>query len=58
MSPKLPLTPVQKKQTPLQWLSEGHNQRLGDVDIPSLDEVRKALVFNMEEAETISKAGI
>ena len=57
VSPRLALTPAQKKQAPLQWLSEGHAQRLGDVDIPSLDEVRKTLVFNMEEAETISQTG-
>ena len=57
MSPKLALTPAQKKQAPLQWLSEGHARRLEDLDIPSLDEVRKTLVFNMEEAETISQTG-
>lgn len=54
-SPKLCLTPVQKQQSPLQWLSEGHTSRLGEV--PSLNEIRKTLVFNIDEAETISKAG-
>ena len=29
-----------------------------DDNIPSLDDVRKSLVFNMDEAETLSKIGM
>ena len=53
VSPKLPPTPVQKKVTPLQWLSEGHNHKR-DANMPSLDEVRKTLVFNINEAEQLT----
>ena len=56
VSPKLPPTPVQKKITPRQWLSEGRNQDGGGDDkLPSLDDVRKSLLFNIEEAESLSE---
>ena len=52
VSPKLPPTPAHKKVSPQQWLSEGHN-RNRDADLPSLSEVRKTLVFSMNEAENL-----
>ena len=54
VSPKLPPTPAHKKVSPQQWLSEGHN-RNRDADLPSLSEVRKTLVFSMNEAENLSR---
>ena len=54
VSPKLPPTPVQKKITPRQWLSEGREENGGD-GIPSLDDVRKNLLYNIEEAENLSE---
>lgn len=51
VSPKLPPTPVQKKVTPREWLSEGHNKDGGD--IPSIDDVRKSLMYNIDEAENL-----
>ncbi len=56
VSPKLPPTPVQKKITPRQWLSEGRDQEGGGEDeLPSLDDVRKSLLYNIEEAENLSE---
>ena len=52
VSPKLPPTPVQKRVTPQQWLSEGHN-RNRDTDLPSLSDVRKTLVFSMNEVDNL-----
>ena len=54
VSPMLPPTPVQKKVTPREWLSEGHGR--GDEDLPSLDDVRKSLIFNIDEAENLGDA--
>lgn len=51
VSPKLPPTPVQKKVTPREWLSEGHHKE-GE-DLPSLDDVRKSLMYNIDEAENL-----
>lgn len=55
VSPAKPPTPVQKKMTPAQWLSEGHSSSK-DLDLPSLDEVRQSLTFHMAEAENLSMA--
>lgn len=55
VSPKLPPTPVHKKVSPLQWLSEGHN-RNGETDLPSLSEVKKTLEFGMNEVENLLAA--
>lgn len=54
VSPKLPPTPVQKRVTPREWLSEGHSED-GKVseDLPSLDDVRKSLIYNIDEAENL-----
>lgn len=55
VSPKIPPSPVQKKITPHQWLSEGHNQEgKANSDLPSLDDVRKSLIYNIDEAESLS----
>lgn len=54
VSPKLPPTPVQKKVPPLQWLSEGHNKGGKATEgLPSLDDVRKSLIYNIDEAENL-----
>lgn len=56
VSPKLPPTPVQKKITPRQWLSEGRDKKgSGEDGLPSLDDVRKSLLYNIEEAENLSE---
>jgi hypothetical protein len=54
ISPKLPPTPVQRKITPREWLSEGRGRdgRV-DEDLPSLEEVRKSLIYNIDEAENL-----
>ena len=51
VSPLHPPTPAHKALTPRQWLLEGFEQRI-DEDIPSLDEVRKAISFQSTEVET------
>ena len=54
VSPKLPPTPVQKKVTPREWLSEGHYRDGKAIeDLPSLDDVRKSLMYNIDEAENL-----
>lgn len=53
VSPVKPPTPAQRRVTPAQWLSEGHGGS-ADLDLPSLDEVRKTLSFHMNEAENLS----
>lgn len=55
VSPKFPPTPVQKKISPHEWLSEGHNrQGKSTDDIPTLDDVRKNLMCSIDEAENLS----
>ena len=55
VSPVLPPTPQQKKITPLQWLSEGRAQKgRGNEDLPTLNDVRKSLIYNIEEAEKLA----
>ena len=53
MSPARPPTPKQKTFTPTEWLSgEAKSGRgAGEKEVPSLDEVRKALASTMDEAE-------
>lgn len=54
MSPKLPPTPIQRKVTPHEWLSEGRSKEgTAGQDIPSIDDVRKSLVYNIDEAENL-----
>ena len=55
MSPLHPPTPAHKALTPRQWLLEGFDQTK-DEDIPSLDEVRKAISFQSTEVEAIPTA--
>lgn len=55
VSPQLPPTPVHKKMTPHQWLSEGHHREEGHKELLSLDDVRKNLVQDIDEAEDINE---
>ncbi|KAL5460385.1 hypothetical protein EMCRGX_G033831 [Ephydatia muelleri] len=55
VSPLHPPTPAHKALTPRQWLLEGFDQTK-DEDIPSLDEVRKAISFQSTEVEAIPTA--
>lgn len=52
VSPKFPPTPIHKKITPREWLSEGHSKNIDNV--PSLDDVRKSLIKDIDEAENLS----
>ena len=53
VSPQFPPTPEQKKVTPQQWLSEDYNE--GDMEVLSLDQVRRNLVKDIEAAEEINE---
>ena len=55
VSPQLPPTPIHKKITPHQWLSEGHHRGEGDKNLLSLDDVRKNLVQDIDEAEDMNE---
>lgn len=55
VSPKLPPTPTQKRVTPREWLSEGHSRDRVSEGLPSLDDVRKSLIYNIDEAENLGE---
>ena len=52
MSPIKPPTDEEKMVTPSQWLSEGQAKRRGQFQ--SFEEVRKSLMYTMDEAEQLT----